>query len=56
MKKLLMLLMASVMACLAVSAIEFPDMPDDWSREALTAAVENGRISGSDGYILPNLP
>lgn len=53
MKKLLVL-MLTVLAVMSVSAAGFPDMPDDWSTEALTAAVENGLISGSDGYILPN--
>ncbi len=31
----------------------FPDMPDDWSTDALVKAVQNGLLSGSDGYILP---
>lgn len=33
--------------------VSFPDMPDDWSTPALTAAVENGLLSGSDGMLLP---
>ena len=32
----------------------FVDMPDNWATEALVAAVENGLISGSDGYIKPD--
>jgi len=32
----------------------FIDMPDNWATEALVAAVENGLISGSDGYINPD--
>ena len=35
------------------NAGDFPDMPDDWSTPALTAAVENGLLSGSDGMLLP---
>lgn len=53
MKKILILFAALAISVLSVSAVDFPDMPDDWSRPALTAAVENGLISGSDGYILP---
>ncbi len=54
MKKLLifMLLCAALSVC--ALAVQFPDMPDDWSTEALTAAVDNGLITGSDGYILPD--
>lgn len=32
----------------------FVDMPDNWATEALIAAVENGLISGSEGYIKPD--
>ena len=32
----------------------FPDMPNDWSTQALQNAVENGLLSGSGGKILPN--
>jgi len=53
MKKLLVLLTVLALALVYAGAVDFPDMPDDWSREALTAAVENGLISGSNGYILP---
>lgn len=37
----------------AASASDFSDMPDDWSTAALTAAVDNGLLTGSDGMILP---
>ena len=52
MKKLLILLSVLCLAALSVSAAEFADMPDDWSTAALTAAVENGLLSGSDGGLL----
>ncbi|NLM84376.1 MAG: S-layer homology domain-containing protein [Clostridiales bacterium] len=38
----------------AAAAASFPDMPSDYSREALEAAVENGLLKGTDGKILPN--
>lgn len=59
MKKLLSLaasaLMVSALALNAAAAnvSDFSDMPDDWSTPALTAAVENGLLNGSDGKILP---
>jgi len=31
----------------------FPDIPDDWSTDALVKAVQNGLLNGSDGKILP---
>lgn len=30
---------------------EFKDMPNDWSTDALKAAVKNGLLTGSNGYI-----
>ncbi len=54
MKKIAMFLIALCLAATAVGAAEFPDMPNDWSTEALNAAVENGLISGSNGYICPD--
>lgn len=33
--------------------MRYPDMPNDWSTDALVKAVQNGLINGSDGYILP---
>ena len=32
---------------------KYPDIPNDWSTEALVKAVQNGLLSGSDGKILP---
>jgi hypothetical protein len=32
-------------------AAEFKDMPNDWSTSALEAAVKNGLLTGSGGYI-----
>lgn len=37
----------------AASIEDFSDMPNDWSTPALTAAVNNGLLTGSDGLILP---
>ena len=31
----------------------FPDIPNDWSTDALIKAVQNGLLNGSDGKILP---
>ena len=36
---------------LALSPSDFSDFPSDWSTEALTNAVENGLLNGSDGQI-----
>jgi len=52
MKKLLLLTLILCLAALSVSAVDFPDMPEDWSAPALKAAVENGLIGGSDGGLL----
>lgn len=54
MKKIITLLIVLSMAALVVCGADFPDMPNDWSTAALNAAVDNGLISGSDGYICPN--
>ncbi|MBR5528830.1 MAG: S-layer homology domain-containing protein [Clostridia bacterium] len=48
-----MLMVSSVICAGAVSVDDFSDMPNDWSTPALTAAVENGLLTGSDGKILP---
>ncbi len=59
MKKILSLILGGLLTASAVftasaaSVDEFSDMPDDWSTPALTAAVENGLLTGSDGLILP---
>lgn len=47
------LLAASIGTVHAASPSDFSDMPDDWSTPALTAAIDNGLLSGSDGKILP---
>ena len=36
-----------------VFALEFSDMPSDWSTAALENAVANGLLIGADGKILP---
>lgn len=33
---------------------KFDDIPDDWSRDALIKAVQNGLLNGTDNHILPN--
>jgi hypothetical protein len=35
-------------------AADFVDMPNDWSTAAIENAVENGLMTGSDGYVYPN--
>ena len=55
MKKLLALVLVFMLAISSTAlAAEFKDMPNDWSTAALTAAVENGLLSGNDGYLLPS--
>lgn len=59
MKKILSIVLGGLLAASAVFSAsaatvdEFSDMPNDWSTPALTAAVENGLLTGSDGLILP---
>lgn len=49
------LLAVSLLAGSAAYAADFPDMPNDWTTEALENAVENGLLSGfDDGTIKPN--
>ena len=55
MKKILALVLVFMLSLGTVAfAAEFKDMPDDWSTAALTAAVENGLLGGSGGYIKPS--
>lgn len=35
------------------SAADFTDMPDNWAKAPLEAAVENGLLNGSDGLLRP---
>ena len=57
MKKILVLFtVIAMMLSMTAFAAEFKDMPDNWATEALNAAVENGLMSGSDGYIYPDNP
>ena len=57
MKKFLILFtVITMMLSMTAFAAEFKDMPDNWSTEALNAAVNNGLMSGSDGYIYPDNP
>ncbi len=64
MKKIISLMMLIVFVLTTFSTFAFADevqvkdmfvdMPDNWATDALIAAVENGLISGSDGYIKPD--
>jgi hypothetical protein len=52
MKKIIALVLACVLALsTVVFAADFKDMPNDWSTTALEAAVKNGLLTGSNGYI-----
>ncbi len=52
MKKIVSLILASLLIfSVSVFAAEFKDMPNDWSTPALEAAVKNGLLTGSNGYI-----
>ena len=52
MKKFLCLVLVCVCALqMCAFAAEFKDMPSDWSTAALEAAVENGLLTGDNGYI-----
>jgi len=65
-KKLLALMLAFMFLCMCVpwglaasnsdiNIPTFPDMPNDWSTEALQKALENGLLRGSDdGLLHPN--
>ncbi len=45
----------SMLASVSASAQDFPDMPDDWTKESIEKAVENGLLGGfEDGTIRPN--
>lgn len=52
MKKFLLLVFVMILTVFSAQAAEFYDMPQDWSTQALTSAVENQLIYGSEGYIL----
>lgn len=52
MKKLTAIILTVVLVLSTVAfAADFKDMPEDWSTRALEAAVKNGLLTGSDGYI-----
>lgn len=52
------MLVIAMIFCLAVPAMaantSFSDMPEDYSKAALEAAVANGLLTGADGKIMPN--
>ncbi|HAS72737.1 MAG TPA: hypothetical protein DCS67_01175 [Clostridiales bacterium UBA8960] len=37
----------------AVTPNDFPDLPSDWSKEALIKAVNNGLLTGANGKLMP---
>lgn len=51
---MLSLILVFSVATLSASAVEFCDMPNDWSETALNNAVTNGLLQGYDGKILAN--
>lgn len=52
MKKLTAIILILMLALSSsVFAADFKDMPNDWSTAALNAAVKNGLLTGSNGYI-----
>ena len=57
MKKVLAILLMLVVLVQGVAfAEEIKDMPDNWAKPYLEAAVENGLLTGSDGFIRPDDP
>ena len=49
------ILAVSIISGVTASAQSFPDMPDDWTKESIERAVENGLLGGfEDGTIRPN--
>lgn len=54
MKKILLFFILIFALTVSVCATEFEDMPDNWSTAALQAAVDNGLMAGSGGYIYPD--
>ena len=50
---LLSLSLAFSLMAVGVSAEEFADMPNGWSREAVASAVENGLLRGNNGKLDP---
>jgi hypothetical protein len=53
-RRVLAVLMTFAMLSSAALAASFPDMPNDWSTEALEHAVQNGLLKGDGGKINPN--
>lgn len=57
MKKFIVLLtVITMLLSMSAYAADFKDMPDNWATEALNAAVDNGLMGGSGGYIYPDNP
>lgn len=54
MKKVISLLLCVFVLMQVSFAAEFVDMPDNWSKEALQKAVDNGLLGGDGGYIHPD--
>lgn len=53
MTKVLALVMVLTMLPTIVFGESFSDMPNDWSSEALSKAVENGLLTGYNGKLMP---
>lgn len=53
MTKVLALVMVFTMLPTIVLGESFSDMPNDWSSEALSKAVENGLLTGYNGKLMP---
>lgn len=51
MKKIVSLILSLLLLSSMTFAAEFKDMPNDWSTDALLKAVENGLLTGDNGYI-----
>jgi len=47
------MLLSIMIPVAAVNPGEFTDIPDNWSKEAVIAAISNGLIFGSDNRIMP---
>ncbi len=47
-------MMSNMVVTTGATDTSFPDMPADYSTTALEAAVKNGLLSGSDGFLLPD--
>ena len=57
MKKVLSVILACAMlitTAFAANVSDFSDIPDNWAKESIENAIENGLLNGSNGKINPN--